>query len=421
MSRAGVVVVGGGQAGFTVAESLRRLGFDGKVTIVEAGDAPPYQRPPLSKAYLTGDLAAADLNFRPASYFQSAGIDLILSERLVSVDHASRRIELAAGGRLRYDHLVIATGSAPRAWTRARTGLAGLYRLHNKEDADTLRDGLRQSGPVVIIGGGFIGLEVASAAVKTGREVTVLETAPRLMARSVSPPMSRAMAMLHRDHGVAVRCGVAVARVLGDDRVTGVELDSTERIAADLVLVGVGSVPAMSGSRLGLAAAADGSVLVDRSMRTANPHVLACGDGVSFVLDGRRRRLESVQNATDQGRCAASAILGAAPEYDAVPWFWTEQHGARLQIAGLLDQADEWAVRGNPQAGRGTVFGFRSGALVGSESLGAAGDHMVTRALLRSGVPVSPGQVADAGFDLRSLAVSGGSAAAPAPAALAAS
>lgn len=412
MSAAGVVVAGGGQAGFMVAESLRRLGFDGKVTIVEAGDALPYQRPPLSKAYLTGDLAAADLSFRPASYFESAGIDLILSERLAGVDHAGRLIALAAGGRLPYDLLVIATGSVPRAWPRAGSGLAGLHRLHDRKDADALRDDLRRDGgPIVIIGGGFIGLEVASAAVKAGREVTVLETAPRLMARSVSPLTSRAMAGLHRDRGVTVRCGVRVTRVLGDHRVTGVALDSGERIAADLVVTGVGAVPAISGERLGVPEAADGSLLVDRSMRTADPRVLACGDGVSFVLGGRWRRLESVQNATDQGRCVASAILGAAPAYDAVPWFWTEQHGVRLQIAGLPDQAGEWAVRGDPQAGWGTVFGFRSGVLVSSESLGAAGDHMATRALLRSGVPVTRGQVTDAGFDLRSLALSAGPAA----------
>ena len=422
MSRAGVLVVGGGQAGFTVTESLRRAGFDGKVTIVEAGDALPYQRPPLSKAYLTGNIAAADLSFRPASYFESAGIELILSERLVGVDHASRRIQLAAGGRLPYDRLVIATGSAPRAWTRAGSGLAGLHRLHDRKDADALRDGLHQGGgPIVVIGGGFIGLEVASAAVNAGREVTVLETAPRLMARSVSPLMSRAMATLHRSRGVTVRCGVGVTRVLGDDQVTGVTLDSGERIAADLVVTGVGSVPAISGKRVGLPEAADGSLLVDRSMRTADPHVLACGDGVSFLLGGRRRRLESVQNATDQGRCVAAAVLGSAPAYDAVPWFWTEQHGVRLQIAGLLDEADEWAVRGDPQSGRGTVFGFRSGALLGSESLGAVGDHMATRALLRSRGPVIPGQVTDAGFDLRSLAMSAGSAAGPTAAALAAS
>jgi len=399
-----VVVVGGGQAGLTVVDSLLARGFEGHVTIVEAGNELPYQRPPLSKAYLAGTATRWGLRLRPAAYFASASIELLLGERLIDLDRSARTIGLASGRSLVYDDLVIATGSTPRPWTGDGAELDGLHRLHDIDDADLLRAALVRGGSLVVVGGGFIGLEVASLATKMGMKVTVLEAGPRLMARSVSPRMSGFFAMLHEKNGVAVRCSVAVSGFVGTRRVEGVRLQDGEILPTDLVVLGIGSRPALDGEPLCLATAPDGSLIVDGSLRTSDPHVFACGDTVSFRHDGRRVRLESVQNATDQARQVAATIMGASSDYQAVPWFWTEQHGVKLQTAGLTDQADEWVLRGDPDCGRWSVFAFRDGVLVGSESVGAVSDHIATRSLLRTAAPVSTAEVADPDFDLKARA-----------------
>ncbi|MGW0630560.1 NAD(P)/FAD-dependent oxidoreductase [Streptomyces sp. NPDC002758] len=400
----GTVIVGGGQAGFTVIDSLRRLGYCEPITLVEAGEDLPYQRPPLSKAYLTGELSAESLRFRPESYYRDADVNLVLGEAMTGVDHQRQRVLLASGTAIPYDHLVVAAGSRLRDWSATGSGLRGVHRLHVRADADELRSGLRESERAVVIGGGFIGFEFASQARKVGLQTTVVEAAPRPMARALSPLASQALTRIHREHDVVVRCATSVRRLLGTDRVTGVELADGECLPADLVVVGIGSVPALTGDAIGVVGTGDGAISVDDCMRTADPRVLACGDGVGFQYGDRWVRLESVQNATDQARCAAATIVGGGTAYDTVPWFWTEQYGQKLQIAGLLDQADEWAVRGDLASGHWTVFGFRADVVVGSESLASVGDHMATRTLLRSRAPLTPAQAADPDFDLRAYA-----------------
>jgi 3-phenylpropionate/trans-cinnamate dioxygenase ferredoxin reductase subunit len=401
MSRPGVVVLGGGQAGFTVVDALRRLGYGEQVVLVEESTDLPYQRPPLSKAYLAGNLAADDLAFRPMSYYRDNEVDLVLGERITRLDHHAHRVVLSSGLRIDYQHLVVATGSQVREWPGDGGQLRGVYRLHDRRDADALREGLRTSEQVVIIGGGFIGLEFAAVARKTGSSVKVIEAAPRVMQRATSPLASDALTALHHEHGVEIRCTTGVRRIVGQRRATGVELADGTRLPADLVLVGIGSVPALGADALGLIGSRDGAITVDSRMRTSDPSVFACGDTVSFQKDDRWMRLESIQNATDQARCAANAIVGKGDNYSAVPWFWTEQYGTKLQIAGLVDRADQWTVRGDLGGDRWTIFSFRDGELVGSESFGAVGDHMATRTLLHAHLPLTADEAADPGFDLR--------------------
>jgi len=401
---AGVVVIGAGHAGFTVVDSLLRLGYQGPIRLVDAEQALPYQRPPLSKAYLAGAASKQDLQFRPESYYANSGIDLLLGRRLTSIDHACSRVRVDDSGWLSFDHLVLATGSRPRRWDVPGAGLPGVLRLHDRSDSDALREALTPGSRLVLVGGGFIGLEVASYAVKQGLEVTVVEATERLLKRSVSALTAEAIKRRHEAHGVRVLTGQSVVRVLGRDRAEGVELADGAILSADTVLVGIGSVPAVSESIPGVRTSLNGSLRVGRAMRTENPRVLACGDAVSVLLAERWVRLESVQNATDQARCVAKSIVSGTATYDAVPWFWTEQYGAKLQIAGLLDQADAWVVRGDIASEHWSVFGFRAGGLVGSESYARAGDHMATRALLANGIGLTPEQASDLDFDLRAHA-----------------
>ncbi|MEU6573428.1 FAD-dependent oxidoreductase [Streptomyces sp. NPDC046805] len=395
------VIIGGGQAGFTAADSLRRAGYSEPITIVDAQDHLPYQRPPLSKAHLGDGAQPASPHFRPADFFAQNQIDLVLDERLVSVDPERRTVTLSAGARLPYTDLVIATGSRLRSWQAPGADLEGVHRLHDMADADALRAGLVGASHLCVVGGGFIGLEVASAARKRGIGVTVIEAGERLMARALTPVSSAAMDRIHRQAGIEIVYGRPVRQVLGQRRVAGVELDDGRVIDADLVVVGIGSVPAVRADEVGVAGALDGALLVDAAMRTSLPHVWGCGDGVNFPLGPRRLRLESVQNATDQARCVAEGIVNRPRPYVAVPWFWTEQHGRRVQIAGLLDEADECVVRGEPGADSWTVFGFAGGRLVGGESVGAVRDHLAIRSMLGRHINLTADQATDPDFDLK--------------------
>ncbi|MFB7274568.1 NAD(P)/FAD-dependent oxidoreductase [Streptomyces sp. NPDC056244] len=413
---ASVVIVGAGPGGTETAAALRGRGFPGRITLIGAEDALPYQRPPLSKGYLAGTVPLAELALRPESFFGSQDIDLVSGTSVTEIDTAGRRVTLSSGAGLPYDHLVLATGARPRRLPLPGAGLAGLgpagpaglagvHTLRDLRDADELRAALSAGGHLLVLGGGFVGLEVASTARKLGVEVTVVEAGPRVMERSVGELLSRRVTEEHRRQGtrILLRREVRALRGDGAGHVRVAELDNGERVAADLVVMGVGVLP-----RTELAADAglpvgDG-VVVDRLLR-AGPGVYALGDCARFPSRraGRRLRLESVQNASDQARTVAAGICGEPEPYTAVPWFWTEQYGLRVQLAGITARHDRTVVKGDVKGGRFSVFCFRGDRLVGTESVNRPADHMITRRLLADDAGPGPGpdEFARPDFDLK--------------------
>ena len=410
MSRPGtVLVLGTGQAGFQVAASLREEGYDGRVVLV--GDEPglPYQRPPLSKAYLTGKADAVGVRLRPDKFFADHRLELRAGERAVRIDRAGRRVVLASGEALPYDHLVLALGARNRALPVPGAEFDGVVQLRTLGDAEGLRRRLEGTREAVVVGAGFIGLEFAAVAAARGVAVTVVEAADRPMACSLSPEMSAFFRNAHERQDVRFVFGATVVRVLGaNGRATGVETADGRRFPADLVLVGIGVVPnAELAAEAGLAVA-DG-IVVDERLATGDPAISAIGDCARhpcrFAAGGGPVRIESVQNAVDQARCVAARLAGRSTEpYGAVPWFWSDQGALKLQIAGLATLHDRAVARGDPAQGAFSVFCFRGGRLVGVESANRPLDHVLARKLLANGTDLSPERAADPLFDLKAHA-----------------
>ncbi|OLT04717.1 pyridine nucleotide-disulfide oxidoreductase [Kocuria sp. CNJ-770] len=403
-SRPGVVVVGGGHAGMQAAESLRTEGYEGPVTVVVDDPHPPYQRPPLSKDYLGGQ-DAAPLPLRGPRFAEEHRIHLRTGVSATGIDRQRRTVHLDTGEEVPYTHLVLATGAANRRLTCLGAELDGVHGLRTLADAQRLNAELAAARRVVVVGAGFIGLEFAAGARARGLAVTVLEFAPRPMGRAVSPVTGDWFAQAHIASGVDLRLGEGIDRCEGTGRVEAVVSTTGDRYPADLVVVGIGVAPntALAGDA-GLEV--DNGVVVDASLRTSDPAVLAVGDCASFpsVHAGVRSRLESVQNATDQARHAARTILGRSADYTDLPWFWSQQGPWKLQIAGLYRAGDHTVVRGDPTAGKFSVYCFRDGALVAVESVNRPADHMAARKLIDGRMPLTPAQAADPALDLRAVA-----------------
>jgi 3-phenylpropionate/trans-cinnamate dioxygenase ferredoxin reductase component len=400
-----VVIVGTGQAGFQAAASLRQAGYEGEVTLVGEEPGLPYQRPPLSKTFLKGDGDAGEVHLRPETFFASKEIGLVSGDRAVRVDREARQVELASGRGLPYDALVLATGSRPRSLSVPGSDLDGVLFLRTVADALRLRERLEGEPRVVIVGGGFIGLELAASAREKGAQVTVVEALERTMSRVVSPEMSAHFASLHEEQGATILHGASVAGLTGNGTVSGVELGDGTRLDADLVVVAIGIVPNVElAEDAGLEI--DNGIIVDESLRTADPAIWAIGDCASYpsAHAGRRVRLESVQNATDHGRAVAASVMGQPSPYAALPWFWSDQHTRKLQIAGLLDACDATVVRGDPAGEAFSVFCFAGDRLVCVESVNRMPDHMAARKLLAAGRSIDPGAAADESFDLKAYA-----------------
>ncbi|MBW1602510.1 FAD-dependent oxidoreductase [Streptomyces sp. JJ66] len=401
-----VVIVGAGPAGAGVATELRERGYGGPITLVGKEGVPPYQRPPLSKGYLTGTTSPGELPIRPAAWYGERGIDLLTDDPARALDPHRQRVTLHSGRELPYGRLVLATGARPRPLAVPGATLPGVLSLRSLADADALAAALRPGGrDLLVIGGGFVGLEVAAAAHALGWRVTVVEAGQRLLARSVSPRLSAHLAAVHQAHGVRVLTGREVVALCdtGSGRVGAFELAGGERYAADVVVAGIGVLPETRLAADAGLSVGDG-VLVDALLRTSDRAVYALGDCARFPNHsaGRMTRLESVQNAADQARCVAAGLCGEPEPYRAVPWFWTEQYGLRVQIAGLTTGHDQTLVHGDVAGGRFSVFCFRAGRLVGTESVNRTADHMITRRLLASGAPgPRPEDVARPDFDLR--------------------
>ncbi len=401
-----MVIAGTGLAGQQAAASLRELGYEREIILVGAELEYPYQRPPLSKAYLAGTTDESRLALRPESYYSDKRIEVRRGRRVVALDRAHRRVALDDDTVLDYGHFVFAVGARNRPLPVPGAELAGVHFLRTLSEARVLKRELETAKRVVVIGAGFIGLEFALVAAKRGLDITVIELEPRPMARALSAPMAALFAREHARHGVRFRFETQTMRILGHaGTVRGVELMGGEEIPADLVVIGIGVVPNVE-----VAAAANlevrNGIVVDTLLVTADPHVSAIGDCAAHpnrYVDGMFVRLESVQNATDQGKTLAARLVGKPAPYTSVPWFWSDQGELKLQIAGLTTGYDATVFRGASEGTHCSVFCYRSQRLVGVESVNRAGDHMVARRLLAAGIHPTFEQAADEGFDLKSL------------------
>ncbi|SFK94415.1 NAD(P)/FAD-dependent oxidoreductase [Methylorubrum salsuginis] len=404
----GILIVGAGQAGFQAAASLREAGFTGSLTLVGEEAQPPYQRPPLSKAYLAGKTDARGLLLRPESFFAEHGI-VHRRARATGIDRAQRRVRLEEGEALAYDHLILATGTRNRALPVPGADRAGVYGLRSLDEADALKGALERAKTIVVIGAGFIGLEFAAVCAARGLSVTVIEAAPRVMARAVSPETSDAFRAFHEAAGVTILFETGVSGIEGaEGRVRSVALADGKSLPADLVLVGIGVVPNQELAAEAGLTVQDG-IAVDAFLATSDPAISAIGDCARFptrfaagLPGGDRVRIESVQNAVDQGRCLAARLTGRPAAYDAVPWFWSDQGPRKLQIAGLGSPDDASVLR---RAGAGfSVFRFRDGRLAAVESVDRPADHMAARRIIAADRSLTPEQAADERFDLKALA-----------------
>lgn len=404
MSPQTIVIVGAGQAGYQVAASLRQEGFDGAITLV--GDEPgvPYQRPPLSKAYLLGKVGVAALRFRPPEYFDEHRIARIQGS-VAAIDRDHRQLVLTSGEKLSYEHLVLATGARNRVPSVPGMELDGVFGLRSLADADGLSQRLGHAKRAVVIGAGFIGLEFAAVAAARGISVDVLELGTRPMARAVSTVTSRVFDQAHASWGVRIHYGQSLAAILGaDGHVTGVQLASGEALSADLVVYGIGVLPnAELASEAGLAV--HNGIVVDAQLLTSDPAISAIGDVVSFPSPWAHQpiRLESVQNAVDQAKTVAARLMGKPASYTALPWFWTDQGELKLQIAGLSDGHDETVVLGSVEQRQISVLCFRAGRLVAVESCNRPADHMAARKLIARHTPLSAAEASAAGFELKAF------------------
>ena len=395
-----VVIVGSGQAGFQVAASLRQDGFAGAISII--GDEPglPYQRPPLSKAYLKEGVVDR-LHFRNADFFEKSDVELIDGVSVTAIDRAARQVTLSDGRKLDYAHLVLATGARNRRLPLPGIDLENVLELRTLDHARVLRGKFEGAKSLAIIGGGFIGLEVAATARAFGLEVTVVEATSRLMSRVVSPPVSNYFLAKHHEMGVAIKLDSLARAILdnGMGKAGGLELASGETIAADLVLVCAGVVPnAELAEEAGLYVH-DG-IRVDDQMRTEDHAISALGDCASFPfgMDGTAIRLESVQNAVDQAKCVSLRLTGKPESFAKVPWFWSDQGPYKLQIAGLTAGADHYEII--EAEGKLAVQCYRRGELLGVETVNMAGEHMAARRILAQPEPLSYEAASAASFDL---------------------
>ncbi|MEQ6202086.1 FAD/NAD(P)-binding oxidoreductase [Sulfitobacter sp. HNIBRBA2951] len=396
-----IVVIGAGQAGSSCVVKLRNAGFDGKITLIGAEGQPPYQRPPLSKAYLMGDMALERLYLRPESFYAEQGIDLILDTQVDAIDTANHQIAVQ-GGMMSYDALVLTTGSVPHRLPAAIGGtLEGVHVVRGLADVDAMVPRFVKGARVLIVGGGYIGLEAASVAAKLGLEVTLVEMAPRILQRVAAPETSAFFRDLHGGHGVDLREGIGLERLTGEGAVSGAVLTDGTQLEVDFVIVGVGVAPGTALAEAG-GIALDNGIAVDAQGRTSAPDVWAAGDCASFPYRDTRIRLESVPNAIEQAEVVAENLLGAEKDYVAKPWFWSDQYDVKLQIAGLNTGYDRVVTRG---AAPGPVsFWYYAGeTLLAVDAANDPRGYMVGKRLIEAGKSPAPEVVADVDTDLKAL------------------
>jgi 3-phenylpropionate/trans-cinnamate dioxygenase ferredoxin reductase component len=401
-----ILIIGAGQAGIQIAETLRQEHYSAPIVLLGAEPHGPYNRPPLSKKWLLERHDPAQLAIRGIEAIRRREIDLQLNCEVAAIDPAQHTVQLADGRSLRYAGLAITTGARVRLLPGPP--LRGVFGVRTLDDAQALaaafEECVRRAAPLVVIGGGFIGLEVAATARKRGLEVIVLEGLGRLMSRVVAPIVSEAAARVHQAHGVQLKFGVQVESLVGvDGHVTAVRTAGGLEYPAGCVVIGIGVIP---DDRLAQAAglACDRGIIVDACARTSAPSIVAAGDCTARRLaDGTLLRLESVHNAIEQGKSAAMALLGRERPFTATPWFWSDQYDVKLQMVGLSHGYDQVVTRGDVDKPAFSAFYYRGGRLIAVDSLSRIGDHMVSRKLLDNGLSPLPAQASDAAFELASL------------------
>src|SRR6056297_2681121 len=398
----GIVVVGAGQAGSSCVAKLRSLGFEGRITLIGSEPVPPYQRPPLSKKYLLGEMELERLFLRPESYYGEQGIDLRLNQNVTAIEPDARQV-IVGGSPLRYDELVLTTGSVPRRLPDAAGGgLEGVHVVRDLRDVDALAPEFEAGRHLLVIGGGYIGLEAAAVAAHRGLKVTLVEMAERILQRVAAKETSDYFRALHARHGVDIREGVGLETLTGEDRVSGARLSDGSTLEVDFVIVGVGITPATA-----LAGAAgleiENGIKVDEQGRTSDNHIWAAGDCASFPWNGQRHRLESVPNAIDMAECVAENIMGAGKAYVPQPWFWSDQYDVKLQIAGLNAGYDRIVTRQGEGAGHASFWYYKGDRLLAVDAMNEPRAYMVGKRLIDAGKTADPDVVANPESDLKAL------------------
>ncbi|WP_300377259.1 FAD-dependent oxidoreductase [Henriciella sp.] len=401
-----VVVIGGGQAGAQAIQSLRQFGYEGAITLIGEETALPYQRPPLSKAYMKGELGEDRLYFKHAAWYEDNNVETLLSQRVEAIDRSAREVRFEHGGHLAYDALIIATGSRPRALPIEGVELKNVFDLRGLSDVEHIQPKMIEGQRLVIVGAGYIGLEAAAVARQLGLEVTVLEMAERVLARVTSPVISEFYERLHTDKGVDIRLGARLSSLKGEGgKVSHAVLADGEQIAADMVLAGIGIVP-----NIELAAEAglpckDG-IIVDDDARTSDPRIFAAGDCTVRPLNhyARSGRLESVHNAIEQGKLAAAAIMNKPRPNIDCPWFWSDQYDVKLQIAGLSQGHDEVVVRGDKSANKFAAFYLKAGRLIAVDAVNSPPEFIASKKLIMSGAHVAPDRLSDTTISMKEIA-----------------
>ena len=395
-----VIVVGAGQAGSSCVAKLRNGGFDGQITLIGEEPVPPYQRPPLSKAYLMGDMTQERLLLRPAAFYDENDIQLRMKTRVDAIDAAKQTISVGAE-TLHYDDLVLTTGSIPnRLPDRICGALDGVFVVRDLADVDAMAPRFVDGEKVLIVGGGYIGLEAASVAAKLGLQVTLVEMADRILQRVAAPETSDFFRDLHIKHGVDLREGVGLEHLVGDTAVNGAQLTDGTKLDVDFVIVGVGIAPS-TGLALAAGLALENGIKVDAHGRSSDPHIWAAGDCASFPYRDTRIRLESVPNAIDQAEVVADNIMGASKGYVAKPWFWSDQYDVKLQIVGLNTGYDRVVTR---RKGDAVSFWYYAGStLLAVDAANDPRGYMVGKRLIEAGKSPDPEAIVDPDTDLKAL------------------
>ncbi len=400
-----VLIVGAGQGGGAAAIQLRQQGFTGSVGMIGREVEPPYERPPLSKEYMLGEKTFDRLLVRPREFWGTKDIDMVLGVEVTALDAAAQSVTLSDGRTCTYGDMIWATGGDPRRLTCPGADLPGVHGVRTREDADAILAELDGVTRVVVIGGGYIGLEAAAVLRKLGKDVTLLEMLPRVLARVAGPQLSTFYEGEHRAHGVDLRLETGVEAILGTDRVSGVRLSDGSEVACELVIVGIGIIPAV-GPLLAAGAAGGNGVDVDEFCRTSLPHVYAIGDCAAHAnqfADGAVMRLESVQNANDQARTAVGAILGDPQPYKSTPWFWSNQYDLKLQTVGLSGGHDQTVLRGDPAERSFSVLYLKAGKLIAVDAVNAMKDYVQARKLVEEGAVIAAEDLADVSRPLKEL------------------
>jgi 3-phenylpropionate/trans-cinnamate dioxygenase ferredoxin reductase subunit len=399
-----IVIIGAGQAGGQAAYSLRLVGFAGEITLVGDEAAPPYQRPPLSKAYLKGELDAERLFLKPLEYYAEHDINLITRDAATAIDLGDHKVTLASGRTLAWDRLVIATGARPRKLTLPGADLEGVSALRTLEDVDRIKRAAVAGARLVVVGAGYIGLEAAAVGAQLGMKVTVLEAMPQVLSRVAGPEIGAFYTRIHREAGTDVRLGVRIEGFEGVGAVTGVRLGDGEVVPADFVLVGVGVLPNLELAQEAGLVCGNG-IVVDEAMRTSDRHVFAAGDVAwrPLVHYGREGRLESVHNAIEGGKLAAATIMGTSPPQIEVPWFWSDQFDLKLQTVGLWTGADQTLVRGDPETRAFAVFYLKEGCVIAVDAVNSAPEFVVGKKLVAAKAKVAPGELVDKSISMKDI------------------